>query len=301
MRKALFVYNPKSGNRAFPARLDYVVKRFMAEDIILHPFRIGQGEDDRLKSLLSSEGYSFIVASGGDGTISYAVDSMFKCNISIPVGIIPSGTCNDLARNLSISDNLEKAITTVLNGKTVSIDTGLINEKRYFINTCAGGAFVDVSYTTSDELKKNIGPLAYYITGLSSLASIKPFNVRIKTDSDYIEEEIILFIILNGRHVGGFNNVSNEADLTDGLMDIILIKNCPPYELPGLFFRVLNNSLLQDKRVSSFKSNFCRIESDEQTYLSVDGEKAGELPITVRFIKRNLQVFVPESKTKPPA
>ena len=44
MKKALFIYNPKSGNRALPARLDYVIKRFMAEDIILHPFRIGQGK-----------------------------------------------------------------------------------------------------------------------------------------------------------------------------------------------------------------------------------------------------------------
>jgi diacylglycerol kinase (ATP) len=293
MKKALFIYNPKSGHRVVPARLDYVIKRFMAEDIILHPFRIGQGKDEQLQSLLSSGGYSLILASGGDGTISYAVDSMFKCNISLPLGIIPSGTCNDLARNLSISENLEKAITTILKGKIALIDTGLINEQRYFVNTCAGGAFVDVSYTTSDDLKKNIGPLAYYITGLTSLTSIKPFHVRIKTDHDYIEDEIILFIILNGRHVGGFNNVSSEADISDGLMDIILIKNCQPYELPALFLRVLNNSLLQDKRVSSFKSSFCRIESDIKTYLSVDGEKAGELPVTVRFIKRNLQVFVP--------
>jgi diacylglycerol kinase (ATP) len=293
MRKALFIYNPRSGNRAVPSRLDYVVKRFMAEDVILHPFRIGHGSDERLENLLRREGYSFIMASGGDGTISYVVNCMFECGLSIPLGIIPSGTCNDLARSLSISDNLQKAIDIIINGKTMAIDTGLINNERYFLNTCAGGVFAEVSYTTSDELKKNIGPLAYYITGLSSLASIKPFTVKMQMDGKVVKEEIILFIILNGKHAGGFNNVSSHADISDGLMDIILIKNCQPYELPGLFLRVLNNSLLQDKRVASYKCSFCTIESDAQTYLSVDGEKAGELPISVRFIKRSLNVFVP--------
>lgn len=293
MRRALFIYNPRSGNRAVPSRLDYVVKRFMSGDVILHPFRIGQGSDDRVGDLLRTENYSFVMASGGDGTINYVVNSMFECGISIPIGIIPSGTCNDLARSLSISDNLEKAIDIVLKGKIMAIDTGLINDDRYFINTCAGGAFADVSYTTSDDLKKNIGQLAYYIMGLSSLTSIKPFMVRMQMDDKYIEEEIILFIILNGKHVGGFNNISSHADISDGLMDIILIKNCQPYELPGLFIRVLNCSLLQDKRVASYKCSFCSIESNIKTYLSVDGEKAGELPISVRFIKRNLKVFVP--------
>ncbi len=294
MKRALFLYNPRSGQRMISARLDYVIKKFLSCNVLLHPFRIEEGSHLSIAPLLKNEGYSFMVVSGGDGTLSLAVNTMLKSGTSLPVGIIPSGTCNDLAASLSIGSSFKKSINIILEGNTREMDTGLINEERYFLNTCAGGAFTDVSYSTSDDLKKNIGQLAYYIKGLSELASIRSYHIKLETENETIEEKIMLFILLNGRNAAGFNNVSRQSDISDGLMEIILIKNCPPLEIPGLFFKVLNNNLLKDRRVVCLKANRCNIKSDSNTYLSVDGERAGQLPVSVRFIKRNLKVFAPQ-------
>ncbi|HPU42068.1 MAG TPA: diacylglycerol kinase family protein, partial [Acetivibrio clariflavus] len=71
----------------------------------------------------------------------------------------PSGTCNDFASMLNISSDLDENIDTILAGKTVKVDVGLINGQDYFLSSCAGGVFVDVSYSTNNDLKKISGLL----------------------------------------------------------------------------------------------------------------------------------------------
>ncbi|MDP2930153.1 MAG: lipid kinase, partial [bacterium] len=167
-----------------------------------------------------------------------------------------------------------------------------INEDKYFLSTCAGGIFVDASYRTHSELKKNFGPFAYYLKALTELKSIKPFKLKIKTDTDNIDEKVLLFVILNGKHAAGFPNFSNDADFSDGMMDIVMIKNCLHIDLAGLFLKVLSNSSLKDKNVTTLKTSSCVIEGSSDIALSVDGEKGPNLPINVRFINKALNVFV---------
>jgi diacylglycerol kinase (ATP) len=95
MKKAIFAYNPLSGQRSVPAKLDYIIKRFMQEDVLLQPYRIYDGQKEKLVRVLKESNYSYMVISGGDGTISSIVDGMLKNNINLPIGVIPSGTCND--------------------------------------------------------------------------------------------------------------------------------------------------------------------------------------------------------------
>jgi len=295
MKKSIFIYNPLSGHRVVADRLDYIVQRFMQHDILVHPYRLDTKSYGMLQEVFKNENYDFAVLSGGDGTISSVTDLMLNNGIDIPIGIVPSGTCNDLARSLSIKESLEQSLDVIINGKIIGIDTGLINNKRYFLNTCAGGTFAEVSYSTSDELKRNIGPLAYYMKAFSEVTAIKSFNIKIDADGEVFDEEIILFLILNGKHAGGFRNVSGCADMSDGLMDVILIKNCPYIELAALFFKVLNGDLPKDKNVVHFTCRRCSMVSDSRIYLSVDGEKYEGLPITVEFVRNKLNVFVPQN------
>ena len=83
--------------------------------------------------------------------------------------------------------------------------------------------------------------------------------------------------------------------MTDGLMDIILIKKCYPIELAGVAFNVLADTLVKDKNVIQLTTRYCKIESDEDIYVSVDGEKTAQLPISISFINKNLDVFAPHS------
>ena len=166
MKKALLIYNPHSGHREAVDRLDYIVKRFMERNILICPFRLDKNNKRLLTGLLKIENYEFAVVSGGDGTISTTVDTFLNSFVSLPLGIMPAGTCNDLAHALSLPGKLEDCIDVILEGNTVKIDTGLINNTKYFINSLAVGTFAEISYSTSSTMKKSIGSFAYYMNAL---------------------------------------------------------------------------------------------------------------------------------------
>lgn len=292
MKKALLIYNPLSGDHSVSNKLDYVIGRFQDTDILLQPYRFFNFSEKSLLKVLLQPKLDFIIVSGGDGTLNYVTNLMLKNKLNLPIGIIPSGTCNDFAGSLSIPQSLTECLDIILAGKTLEVDAGLINDKTYFLSTCAGGLFVDVSFNTHHELKKNFGPLAYYLNAINEVANVKPFRIKIKTESNVIEEEALIFLILNGARGAGFSNLISEANISDGMMDIMLIKNCNHIDMAALFFKVLSNDFHSDKHITKLRAKFCSVESSTNITLSVDGEKGMNLPINVQFINKALKVFV---------
>ncbi|MDP4180760.1 MAG: YegS/Rv2252/BmrU family lipid kinase [Bacillota bacterium] len=291
MEKALFIYNPMSGDRIIPTKLDQILEKFQEKNIMLMPYRLHSVKDKNLTTMFQKGEFDQVIISGGDGTVNSIVNKLLKNRVDVPIGIIPSGTCNDFARCLNLPSYLNDCLDIILAGNTVEVDVGLINNSRYFLSTCAGGLFVNVSFSTHNELKKNFGPFAYYLKALNEVTNIKSFNLRIETENEIVEEESLLFLILNGKHAAGFTNIIKEADFSDGLMDIVLIKSCSHIDLASLFFKVLSNDSLNDKHVSKLTAKSCVITSDNEVGVSVDGEKSQGLPLKVEFINKGLKVF----------
>lgn len=292
MKKVLLVYNPLSGNRSVPKKLDYIISRFLEKDLLAVPFRIEGECGDKLQQIFEEDEYSYVVVSGGDGTVNMIASTLLVAGRDMCMGIIPSGTCNDFARSLNIPSDMKRCLDIILTGNIVQIDAGLINEEKYCLNTCAGGNFVDVSFSTNSEFKKNFGPLAYYMKALGEFTNLKPVKLKITTDNEIIDDEFLLFLIMNGKHAAGFSNLVGEADLFDGYMDILLLKNCLHIELAGLLFKVLNNDFINDRNVLWLRTKKCSIEGDPGFSLSVDGEEWKSLPISIQFIRQILKVFV---------
>ena len=291
-KKALLCYNPISGDHTIPHKLDHILGRFQEKGVLVQPFRITGGSPGTLSDTLTGLGFDYIIAAGGDGTLNYIVNTVLKKRIDIPIGIIPAGTCNDIARSIRLPNSLDECIDVILAGKASGIDAGIVNEDIYFASVFAGGSLVDISYSTNHELKRNFGPFAYYLKGLSEVASLRCFKIRITTDTRIIEEKAVLFLVMNGKDVGGFTDVAKEADVSDGLMDILLIKNCSHMDLANLFFKVVSHESLNDRNVIRLKAKSCLIESKVDVAVSVDGEKGPGLPASIRFINKALNVFV---------
>lgn len=281
-----------SGGQHIVNKMGYIINRFQENDILLQPYKFPGKGSEKLLSILKENSYDFVAAAGGDGTLNYIVNLLLKNDMKMPLGIIPSGTCNDFAGSLGVYPPLHNCLDTILKGRTAEVDVGLINNKDYFLSTCAGGVFVGVSFNTHSELKKNFGPFAYYLKGLTEVANIKPFRLEVETEKENINEDVLLFLILNGRHGGGFPNLIREADVTDGIMDIVLIKSGSHIDLAGLFFKVLANDSLNDKNVTILRARSCLIKGNADIDVSVDGEKGPSLPLKVEFINKALKVFV---------
>lgn len=292
MKRALFVYNPISGGQKVPGELDYILGAFQNKDILLQPYRLEEYNNDTVFDILKSGSYDFVMASGGDGTINFVANAILKSNLDIPIGIIPSGTCNDFAKSLGIN-SFKESIDIILSGHTIKVDVGLINGSQYFLSTYAGGNFVDVSFSTNSELKKNFGPLAYYLKGVSEVANIKSFDLKITADEHHIEGRFFLFLVTNGRQAAGFPNLAMEADYTDGYMDIILVKKCSNINLASIFFKVLSKESVNDKNVIMLKAKKCELSSNANLALTLDGEKSAHFPASIDFKHKLLQIFVP--------
>ncbi len=292
MERALFIYNPLSGDHSMVNKLDFLVEKFQEKNIVVQFYRLHGIRDKNLTALIQRKEFDRVIISGGDGTINSIINLLMKNDVNVPVGVIPSGTCNDFARCLNLPNSLNENLDIILAGNTIDVDVGLINENKYFLSTCAGGLFVNVSFSTHNELKKNFGPFAYYLKALSEVKNIKSFKLRIETEDGVVEEDSLLFLILNGKHAAGFSNIIKEADLSDGLMDIVIVKSCSHIDLASLFFKVLSSDSLNDKHVAKLTAKSCTITSNTEVGITVDGEKASGFPIKVRFVNKALKVFV---------
>lgn len=297
MKNALFVYNPVSGGRKVPHELDYILASFQKRGILVQPYRLVDSNNNYLVSALKSGIYDFVIASGGDGTINFVANILLENEIKMPIGVIPSGTCNDFAKCLGIN-SLKESINIILEGNTLECDVGYINNSHYFLSTFAGGNFVDVSFSTNSELKKNFGPLAYYLKGLSEVANIKSFDLKVVADEQVIEGNFLLFLIVNGKQAAGFPNLLNDADFTDGYMDIILVKKCSNINLASIFFKVLSKETVNDKNVIILKARKCELTSDSPIALTVDGEKSELFPASIEFKHKFLKVFVARNEAE---
>ncbi|MGE5582679.1 MAG: diacylglycerol/lipid kinase family protein [Bacillota bacterium] len=292
MRKALFIYNPGSGKNQ-SQRPEPIISYLSSKGIETSPFYLsGAADEARLMNILKREHFDLAVISGGDGTINFAINVFVKSDFQIPVGIIPAGTSNDLARNLKIPLEQRKAADLIVIGETTNIDIGRANEDIYFMSSCGGGLFTDISYKTEGALKKRFGPLAYYFRGVEELYRISPFTLSVKTQSGVFEEDILLFFILNGPNVAGLSDLVKGADPADGLLHLVLIKKCTMVDLAGLFLKILKHlSLRGSDKVKIISAPEFQLESKLEIPLSVDGEKRGTLPAKLVVVPQRLTVF----------
>ncbi len=294
MNKGLFLYNPKSGDQSVKNKIDYIIKKFQQSGVFLVPFRMfdTSNTDENLHELLKSEKFSFIVLSGGDGSLNYLVNFLMKNGINLPLGVFPCGTCNDFARGIGMTDNMDEWVNVILAGKTRIVDIGCVNSDRYFVGNIGGGVFAGASFNTNNEIKKALGPAAYYLKALGELPQLESFNILVKTENYSIEENVILFILLNGRNAAGFSNFLIEADISDGLFDILLFKNAKPVELANIFLKMISSGLSGDRNIIYLRAGECRLESDKKMQICVDGEQGPFLPLHVRCIQPGIRFFV---------
>lgn len=295
LRKALLVYNPKSGNsNLILNNFDLITTKLLKKGIILTLYSISR-DYDRLIEILKNEKYDIVILSGGDGTLSRCLTDMYNENIEFPeIAIFPIGTSNDLAKSLNLGEKIEDWINNILNKKSKFVDFGLINGNKIFLSSYAGGLFTKVSYATDKGLKKTFGKTAYYITGIDELKNIKKFDLKMLIDdNEEISEKAILYIILNGKNVGGFDELLQNANVDDGIMDILIVKNIEnPLEISKILFDLFNGQLVNNENVRTLQAKKCVIEEvSEEIGVSIDGEEGKNEKVEIEFIRDKLKIF----------
>lgn len=299
MRKeALLLYNPCSGHKEVLLNLDYIAERVQEMGYSLKIYRshtIGAIERYIIEEVNQSS-IDLIIVSGGDGTINECVNGMMKKSLDIPLGILPLGTSNDFAHALGISCKLPLALDVIAEGYQKMIDIGKAND-RYFINVCSMGALSSVSQSVSSDIKNKFGKLAYYTKGFDAVYNYKPMDLEVITSQVSFRHKFFLVLVFNGKGAGGFMKLASEADASDGLFDIVCFKDVYFYDMPPLFFKVLQGQHLENPNVIYFKTNRLTIKchlDDDVCISDVDGELGPKLPIDLSIISSALKICIPK-------
>lgn len=296
MRRALFIYNPISGSRLVPKELDTIVEHFQKQGIYLELFRLEENSEKMLIEAMKRPGLDMIIGAGGDGTIGNIADRLYREGIHLPYGTLGTGTCNNFTHNIDMPEEIEKTIRIIGKGETIHVDMGIVNDEKTFLSSFACGAFAGVSFETDSGSKQILGPFAYYMKALSELKNIKAYPVKINTREETIEEKVYLILVLNGKSVGNFKQVfeEGEVDISDGLMEMILVKESTPLELANSLVGFMKEQKYEGlSNVDVICSDYFYIEGDSTMSVSLDGEKGIPLPVKIEVIKKQLEVFRP--------
>jgi YegS/Rv2252/BmrU family lipid kinase len=290
VNKVKFIYNPYSGENSIVTDIDKVIMIHQKYDYIVEPFRISMESEliDAFQNV--DESYKYILVAGGDGTVDNVVNIIKKLNLDIPIAVIPVGTANDFAKFIGIPLNVEKACEQIINSEPVALDIGKINDK-YFLNVASTGLFTDVSQKTDVNLKNTIGKLAYYVKGIEQIPNLRKLKIKVSSKEMEFDGDMYLMLIFNGQTAGNFK-LAYKADLTDGLLDVIIIKAGNIKDIITMFIKMLRiEHLEENKGLIYFKTDKLTIESDEDIVTDIDGERGPDFPVTIECIKGGIRVL----------
>lgn len=158
-----------------------------------------------------------VIVCGGDGTINSAAKGIMSTGL--PLGILPMGTANDLARTLNISSDLLAAADTILSGRTRKIDIGEVNGHPFF-NVASMGLSATLANSLSRESKRRWGKLGYALAAAKVMLSARPFSATIINKSGSVAVRSLQIAVGNGRHYGGGTIVQADAAIDDGHLDL---------------------------------------------------------------------------------
>lgn len=292
MTNVLLIVNPVSGRQKAKEILYKIIDFLCRNNCKTIVFSTtGKGEATALV-VAHGAGCDKIICCGGDGTLNEVFAGLASLELKVPVGYIPTGTSNDMARSLGLNQNTKRAIHTALNGIETDLDIGVFNE-HYFSYVASFGAFTKASYETPQWLKNYMGRASYYLYSLSEIADIRPLAVKVVADGVEINGEFVFGSVSNSTVFGGMPIFADGSiSLNDGKFEVILIKPVKGAKdlqsiFQGMFMQEYNEESVIFLTASQLTFSF-----DEDIPWTVDGEYAGDCrEVNIRNLHRMVTVL----------
>lgn len=294
MKKVKLIVNPSSGREMAENRVDALCKKLLDNGYIVGKFFTKEKNDayyETIKTCL--EDWDIIVTCGGDGTVNEVAKGIANSSNKVPVAILSSGTVNDFATYMNIPTKINDFFEMIKREKVVEIDLGRINDE-YFVNVAAGGLLTHVGYQVQPEAKALLGRSAYYFEGVKELLTqgIEPAYMSFESEEYTTEEDVLLFLISNSSSIGGFKKIAPSADVLDGLLDVIIIRDSNVAELANIFFNILRGDHINHPNVAYFKTRSITIKANKDVTIDIDGEYGGKLPATFQVVPKGMKILI---------
>ena len=293
-RQALLVVNPVAGTRSKRGLSETVIERLAAQGIAVESVMTeGRGHASELAARAVRDGLDMVIAAGGDGTVNEVANTL--SNTVVPLGIIPLGSGNGLARSLGIPQDVGEALNIIEQGHIMRCDRGMVNGLPFY---CTFGVGFDAAVSEKFAGMKRRGRSTYVRSVLQEFINYKSEPYAISINGSVITERAFLIAVANASQYGNNAYIAPHAKLSDGLLDLIVIHDGSPLSAVKMGVDLLTGFLDRNTRIESFKISAATITRLNAGPAHLDGE-----PLTLGThldVKCNasaLTVFSPEKVT----
>ncbi|MBE5800664.1 MAG: diacylglycerol kinase family lipid kinase [Clostridiales bacterium] len=264
------IVNPAAGNGRAKVIAEEVT-RYLTEKNIEHTMVYTEHPDHatELAKDAAARGIETVVALGGDGTVTEVARGLAHTGTAL--GIIPSGTGNDFIKAINIPRSWRDAVDFILTHPAREVNTGTMND-RFFMNACGAGFDVMVLDYSIEAKKHCSGIWPYFYGIIRAIKNYKPFRMHVEVGDDLVlDGEYMLCSIANGQYIGGGIPIARQADVTDGLLDVLVVDAVPRWKIPFYLPAIMLGTLPKLKPAHLYRVQRCRLSSPGMR-LNLDGE-----------------------------
>jgi diacylglycerol kinase (ATP) len=234
-----------------------------------------------------------VIVGGGDGTMNAAIEGLV--NTQLPLGILPLGTANDLARTLNIPTDLAAASQIIAKGRKERIDLGWVNGKYYF-NVASLGLSVQITRRLSKEMKQRWGIFAYGVAALQVLLRSRPFTVELRLNGgEPIRMKTVQVAVGNGRYYGGGMTVAEQATIDDQRLDVYSLNVKHWWQMIMILPAMRTGNHTSWKFVQHYRCREVEVFTRRPQDINTDGEITAQTPAHFRVVPEAITVFVPNA------
>lgn len=271
--KLLYIINPGSGNK----ETDYIslIREYFAaraQDHTIECYELpGDCDTASLKAVIAQSDADRVIAVGGDGTLKLVAECLL--DTQIPVGVIPAGSANGMARELDIPLDFEEALEKSINGQIRKIHAISINDQ--FCIHLADIGFNAYLVKKFDDLPQR-GMLGYARAAWKALWNHNKMNVELQFEGQTIRSSAAMVVIANATMYGTGVKINPEGRLDDDKFEVVLVKTYSVMEILKIW---LTNIAFDPKHIEVFQTSNLQIKTKRKAHFQVDGEYLGKANI----------------------
>ena len=240
-----------------------------------------------------------VIVGGGDGTLNGVLQGLVGAKL--PLGLLPLGTANDLAKTLGIPTDLTAACEVIAGGHTRRIDVGRVND-AYFFNEASVGLSVALCRALTREAKARFGVLALLYNAVVLLLKMRRFRARVRMDdAKEFDVRTVQLTLGNSRNFGGFI-ASDDAKIDDRLLDLYSVGFEERWSYFDAFRALVQRRYDEARSVHTLHGKLFEVTTKRPKHSEADGEILTSTPAVFQVVPRAIAVYVPAPAPEgPPA